>query len=98
MEGLVGGGWGAHVFVPGRDADLPRELARVKEASDAFHRALAGLPRPAFMDGRSDPWAFGDRLAWEGAEPEGDPATLAVIARLRAALAPVAGTRPADPR
>ncbi|NPC96296.1 TIGR02569 family protein [Nocardioides sp. zg-DK7169] len=84
-------GWGAHVFVPGRDADPSRELAAIKEASDAFHRAVADLPRPAFMDCRDDPWAFGDRLAWEGAEPEGDPATLAMIARLRAALAPVRG-------
>ncbi|CAN5589946.1 hypothetical protein BH18ACT8_BH18ACT8_16100 [soil metagenome] len=41
------------------------------------------------MDIRDDPWAFGDRLAWEGAEPEGDAETLEVIARLRRHLAPV---------
>lgn len=82
-------GWGAHVFVPGRDVDLPGEIAKVKEASDAFHLCVAGLPRPDFMDDRLDPWAFGDRLAWEGAEPEGDQMTLAVIGRLRSQLAPV---------
>lgn len=80
---------GAHVFVPGRDVDLGRELARVKEASDAFHHSVKGLPRPAFMDIRDDPWAFGDRLAWEAAEPEGDAETLDVIEQLRAKLAPV---------
>jgi hypothetical protein len=35
------------------------------------------------MDVRDDPWAFGDRLAWEAAEPEGDDETLDVIQRLR---------------
>jgi len=38
-------------------------MAEVKAASDAFHRHLRHLPRPAFMDIRDDPWAFGDRLA-----------------------------------
>ena len=41
------------------------------------------------MDHRTDPWSFGDRLAWESAEPEGDAATLEVVERLRAHLAPV---------
>jgi uncharacterized protein (TIGR02569 family) len=82
-------GWGAHVFVPGRDADLVRELPMVKEASDAFHRAVRHLPRPDFLDVRADPWTFGDRLAWEGAEPVGDAATLEVIHRLQGALRPV---------
>jgi uncharacterized protein (TIGR02569 family) len=83
-------GWGAHVFMPGRDAELPRELDGVREASDAFHRCIRDLPRPGFMDSRDDPWAFGDRLAWEGAQPEGDQETLEVIGRLRGHLAPVA--------
>jgi hypothetical protein len=47
------------------------------------------------MDLRDDPWAFGDRLAWEAAEPEGDAETLAVITRLRAHLRPV--TTPGQP-
>jgi uncharacterized protein (TIGR02569 family) len=82
-------GWGAHVFVSGREVDLPREVARVKEASDAFHLSVTDLPRPGFMDARDDPWAFGDRLAWDAAEPEGDEETLEVIAQLRRHLAPV---------
>ena len=82
--------WGAHVFVPGRDVDVPREIARVKAASDVFHAELAALARPAFIETRDDPWAFGDRLAWEAAEPVGDAETLDVVARLRDLLAPVA--------
>lgn len=83
-------GWGGHVFVQGRDADLIRELPLVKHASDAFHRGVQDLPRPGFLDQRDDPWSYGDRLAWEGAAPEGDASTLEVIRRLRDALRPVA--------
>lgn len=82
-------GWGAHIFLSGRDVNLPGEMARVKEAGDVFHSVLADLPRPGFIDGRDDPWAFGDRLAWDGIEPVGDGKTLAVIEELRGHLAPV---------
>lgn len=82
-------GWGAHVFVPGRETELPAEIERVRDASLAFHELLAPLPRPAFLDDRDDPWSYGDRLAWEGATPIGDRSTLEVIAQLRAATVPV---------
>ncbi len=82
-------GWGAHVFLPGRDLDLVRELGQVKEASDAFHDRIKDLPRPDFIDVRDDPWAFGHRLAWEAAEAEGDEETLEVIQRLEGHPAPV---------
>lgn len=85
-------GWGAHVLLPGRDAELLGELDAVREAGNAFHRHLRDLPRPGFLDDRDDPWAFGDRLAWEDAEPVGDVETLAVIDRLRAHLGPVEAT------
>jgi Phosphotransferase enzyme family len=81
-------GWGAQLLIQGRNTE-PGELGTVREVSDAFHACVRDLPRPAFMDDRDDPWAFGDRLAWEGAEPEGDEVTLAVIERLRGHLAPV---------
>jgi hypothetical protein len=82
-------GWGAQLLIRGRDTE-PGELGTVKEASDAFHACIRDLPRPGFMDDRDDPFAFGDRLAWEGTEPEGDEETLALIERLREHLAPVA--------
>jgi uncharacterized protein (TIGR02569 family) len=83
------GGWGAHVFVPGRDADLGQELFQVQEASTAFHDSIKDLPRPDFLDVRNDPWAFGDRVAWEGVEPVGDPGTLDAIRRLASRVSPV---------
>jgi hypothetical protein len=82
-------GWAAHVYVTGRDADLVHELPRVKDASDAFHANLGDLPRPDFMGVRNDPWAFGDRVAWEAAKPEGDQETLEVIGALSDHLTPV---------
>jgi hypothetical protein len=81
-------GWGAQLLLRGRNAELA-DLDRIKEASDAFHACISDLPRPEFMDNRDDPFAFGDRLAWEGIEPQGDEETLAVIERLREHLAPV---------
>lgn len=82
-------GWGAHVFVPGRDLDLDRELSLVKEASDAFHEGLRDLPEPEFMATRNDPWAYGDRLAWEAVEPPPDAETMELVEPLLAALRPV---------
>jgi hypothetical protein len=82
-------GWAAHVFLFGRETDLPREVARVREASDVFHHHIRGVPRPEFLNLRNDPWAFGDRLAWEDGPAEGDAETLSLIERFRCHLAPV---------
>ena len=75
-------GWGAHVYLAGRDTELLAELDLVKEAGAVFHEALAELPRSSFMDHRDDPWAYGDRLAWEDVQPEADDETRAVIEEL----------------
>ncbi len=82
-------GWGAHVVVPGRDAEIPGDLEVVRHASDVFHHQIRGLERPSFLDDREDRWAFGDRVAWEGLEPQGDGPVLELAGRLRAALRPV---------
>lgn len=77
------------MFLQGRDVELLRELDAVKEASDAFHHSVKDLSRPDFMDDRDDPWAYGDRLAWQAAEPDGDDETLDVVRLLTDHLAPV---------
>jgi Phosphotransferase enzyme family len=88
--GWTSDGWGAQLLIRGRNTE-PGELDKVRAASDAFHACTRDLLKPAFMDDRDDPFAFGDRLAWEGIEPEGNGETLALIARLRDHLAPVSG-------
>ncbi|ROS62957.1 uncharacterized protein (TIGR02569 family) [Curtobacterium sp. PhB172] len=81
------GDWEAWEFVPGA-ADESR-VEDVIRAGRAFHRAIAGLERPAFLgtdpDVVTDPWARADRMAW-GEEPlPADP----TLARLAAAFRPV---------
>jgi uncharacterized protein (TIGR02569 family) len=56
-------GWQAWQAVAGQP-DVTR-CAEVLDVAAAFHQAIAGLPRPAFLDTRDDPWTYGDRVAWE---------------------------------
>lgn len=66
------GGWTASRFLPGTAPDhttAPRR-PEIIAAGRAFHRALADAPRPGFLDHRSDPWAIGDRVAWQEQEPD----------------------------
>ncbi len=91
-------GWGAHVYLPGRDAELLREIGVVKQASDAFHDAVRRSRVRDFLDSRDDPWAFGDRLAWEAVGARGRCRDSDVIERLRGHLAPVCRAGPGDPR
>jgi uncharacterized protein (TIGR02569 family) len=52
----------------------------VLAAGDRFHRAVAYLGRPAYLDRRSDPWALGDRVAWgEAPAPLKPPALRKVL-------------------
>ena len=58
-------GWVARTFVPG--SHRPGLWPEIIEAGDAFQAALASVPDsmahpPA--DGRRDPWAIADRVAW----------------------------------
>ncbi|MFD0412385.1 aminoglycoside phosphotransferase [Streptomyces sp. NPDC127108] len=68
-------GWTASRFVTGAEPDhaaAPRWLD-VVAAGRAFHRALADVPRPAFLDRRRDWWALGDRVAWQECEADLPP-------------------------
>jgi len=55
---------------------------------DRFHAALAGVARPAFLDQRDNPWAIGDRVAWNEL-PAGEFAQVSHLDRLVAARRPV---------
>lgn len=56
------GGWHAMEWVPGApDESRIRDIVR---AGEAFHRATAGLQRPAFLDTSASPWSVADRVAW----------------------------------
>lgn len=82
-------GWGAHAWLDGATARVGEDPARFRAAADAFHAVVADLPRPAFLDTRSDPWAFGDRVAWQDEDPVGSPAVRDLVGRARAAMTAV---------
>jgi uncharacterized protein (TIGR02569 family) len=87
--GWVVDGWGAQARVPGATAAVADDPDWFRAVHVAFHRAVAHLPRPGFLDARDDPWAYGDRVAWEGAEPVGSAKTRALQRRALEQLEPV---------
>jgi uncharacterized protein (TIGR02569 family) len=83
---LVVDGWCGWEYVAGYHQ--ARRWANVVRAGEAFHAALAGVPRPAFLDRRTDPWAVGDRAAW-GDLPIKDFLCVKHVPRLALALTPL---------
>ncbi|MFJ3383275.1 MULTISPECIES: hypothetical protein [unclassified Curtobacterium] len=79
------GSWEAWQWLPGH-ADETR-VADVIRAGTAFHRAIAHLDRPAFLDDEDDDdgWSRADRMAWGEAELPQDP----TLDRLATAFRPV---------
>jgi uncharacterized protein (TIGR02569 family) len=83
---LVIDGWSASTFCVGRHE--PRRWTDVIAVGRRLHAALEGIPRPAFISSRSDPWAVADRAAW-GDSPIAPYRSAPHVARLEATLAPV---------
>lgn len=75
--GWLAGGWEAWEWLSG--ATDPTRVEDVIAAGTAFHRALADLPRPAFLDTLDGPWATADRMVW-GADPLPTDPTLEQLA------------------
>ena len=55
-------GWCAWQFLEGSHDE--GRWAEIIDVGEHFHRAIAHVPEPAFVSGRSDPWAIADRVAW----------------------------------
>jgi len=84
---FVVAGWTASRWVSGENS--PPRWAQLLAASRAFHAAAAGLPRPAFLDGRTHRWARADRVAWGEAAGRVVPELMPLLRRLEALRAPV---------
>jgi uncharacterized protein (TIGR02569 family) len=83
---LVVDGWTAWPLLAGAPAARWPEIVAVGER---FHRALAGVERPAkLLEARTDRWARADRVAW-GELAAGRVAAVPEVARLFAARGPV---------
>lgn len=83
---LVVEGWSAWEAVEGRHGE--GRWAEIVAVGERFHVALAGMPRPAFLDERTHRWAIGDRVAW-GELPAADFAHVKHVPRLLAAARPL---------
>jgi uncharacterized protein (TIGR02569 family) len=79
-------GWCATEYVAGHHA--AGRWPEVIAVGDRFHQALAGFPRPGFLDHRESRWAVGDRVAWEEL-PAARFAQVPHLSRLAAARRPV---------
>lgn len=80
-------GWSAQEHLEGehRAGTWPAII----EAGAALHRALAQIPRPTFLDARTDPWAVADRVAWGEQSREAYPELADALAPLARRLRPV---------
>lgn len=79
-------GWQAAEWIPGV-ADETR-VGDVVRAGQAFHRAIAGLPRPSFIAASNDSWSIADRIAWGEATLPADELLELLVAPGVAATAP----------
>ena len=79
-------GWCGWDVVAGEHRE--RAWPEVIAVGERFHAALAGVPRPDFLDRRTSHWALGDRVAW-GEVPATDFQHVEHVQRLVAALRPV---------
>ncbi|HZX04632.1 TIGR02569 family protein [Kribbella sp.] len=80
-------GWEASELLAG--ATDVRRQDDVLVAAAAFHEAVAGLPRPDFIDTRRDPWCDGDRVAWREQKIDGTPPYVELVGPLVDAWRPV---------
>lgn len=82
----VSDGWCAWEYLPGEHRE--RAWAEIIAVGDRFHAAIATVPRPSFLDRRTNRWAIGERVAW-GELPVDKFAHVKHLPRLAAALRPV---------
>lgn len=65
---VVVDGWYAATYLDGEHRE--RRWPEVIAVGERFHAALADVPRPSFLERRTDHWAIGDRVAWGELPPE----------------------------
>jgi len=78
-------GWSAWSRVDGRH-DVSTRWGDVLAAGEALHAALREVPRPDFLDARSNIWVDGERAAWDDEAPHVVHPSLAPLVEELAAL------------
>jgi hypothetical protein len=83
-------GWAAQSAVSGRTAkEGAADWRSIIDTSRALHTATSALRRPAFIDVRTDPWAWADKAAFGELDPEIRPELGDLVVRLNATLSPL---------
>jgi hypothetical protein len=87
----VAHGWSATRWVEGGEPDYSAVSTwrEILAAGRAFHRAVAHLGRPDFLDRRQDWWARADKAVWGERDIRFRPEFAAVAQRLQGALEPL---------
>ncbi len=88
------GRWSASGWAAARRVDGEHEprWADVIGAGEALHRAIRHEPRPGFLAQRDDPWATGDRVAWDELPIEPFARSVEGLVRLAEARRPLRNT------
>jgi uncharacterized protein (TIGR02569 family) len=81
-------GWAASEHLDGSTGPAGR-WEQLLTAGRAFHAALAGIPRPAFLAERTHRWARADRVAWGEQDVEVPLEAAAHWSRLHRLIRPV---------
>lgn len=79
-------GWCAWEYVAGEHRE--RAWPEVIAVGERFHAAICDVPRPSFLDRRTNHWAIGERVAW-GELPAEQFAHVKHLPRLVGALRPI---------
>jgi len=79
-------GWCAWEYLPGEHRE--RAWSEIIAVGERFHAAIGAVPRPSFLDRRSNHWSIGERVAW-GEVPAEEFAHVKHVQRLAAALRPI---------
>ncbi|SNY71349.1 aminoglycoside phosphotransferase [Paractinoplanes atraurantiacus] len=84
-------GWSATRWVEGTEPDYSAASTwqEILTAGRAFHRAVAHVGRPPFLDTRQDWWAQADRTAWSERTTSFVPEFVTLARRLEPALHPL---------
>jgi len=54
--------WTANKFIKGKHKE--GNYLEIIKVSKIFHKALLGIPKPAFLNNNNDAWGIADKIAW----------------------------------
>ncbi len=83
-------GWYAQEWVEGERDTSSSRWPKLIAFCKVFHEALKEIPRPPFLDRRTDPWSAADHIAWGELPPVCYPELQIPVEKLLTLLRPIA--------